>query len=409
VISTHAFRSLRHRNFRIFYLGQLVSLNGTWMQAVAQSWLMYRLTGSGFMLGLVGSLTLVPNLVLGIYGGWLADRFSRQRLLIIVQTLAMLQALLLGTLTVGGWVQPWHILALALGLGLVQAVETPVRQSFISQLVDREDLTNAIALNSSMFHLARFVGPAIAGVLVAIVGEGPVFLINGTTFIAVLISLFALHLPVMPREGDDRRGLSGIWSGLQFAWQHKLIRSLLAVVATVSLFGGAAVVLLPIFVAKVFAHGPESLGVFMGMMGAGSLVAALTLAHRRDFRLLERRVAIAAVVVGLGLAVFALNDVYPVALAILFIMGFSSTTVFASSNALIQLSVPDHLRGRTMALFTICLHGMVSIGQLLLGSSADILGAPVIAGICGSLLVLLALTLAVSLYRLEHQQDNKAI
>lgn len=361
------------------------------------------------MLGLVGTLTLLPNLVLGLYGGLLADRFSRQRLLIIVQTLAMLQALILGALTVGGWVQPWHILALALALGLVQAVETPVRQSFISQLVDREDLTNAIALNSSMFHLARFVGPAIAGVLVAIVGEGPVFLINGITFITVLISLFALHLPVMPRESDDGRGLSGIWSGVQFAWRHKLIRFLLAVVATVSLFGGAAAVLLPIFVAKVFAHGPESLGVFMAMMGAGSLMAALTLAHRRDFQLLERRVAVAAIAVGLGLAVFALNDVYLVALAILFLLGFSSTTVFASSNALIQLSVPDYLRGRTMALFNICLHGMVSIGQLLLGSSADILGAPVVAGICGSLLVLLALTLAVSLYRLEHQRDNKAI
>ncbi|MGD8885544.1 MAG: MFS transporter, partial [Gammaproteobacteria bacterium] len=177
-------RSLRHRNFRIYYLGQLVSLNGTWMQSVAQSWLIYRLTESGFLLGLTGTLTLLPNLIFGIYGGWLADRFPRQRLLIIVQALAMVQALVLGVLTVGGWVQPWHILILALALGLVQAVETPVRQSFISQLVEREDLTNAIALNSSMFHLARFIGPAIAGVLVAWVGEGPVFIINAVTFIA---------------------------------------------------------------------------------------------------------------------------------------------------------------------------------------------------------------------------------
>lgn len=383
-----------------------MSLNGTWMQSVAQSWLMYRLTDSGFMLGLVGSLTLVPNLVLGLYGGWLADRFSRQRLLIIVQALAMLQALSLGVLTVGGWVEPWHILALALTLGLVQAVETPARQSFIAQLVEREDLPNAIALNSSMFHLARFVGPAIAGVLVALVGEGPVFLINGITFIAVLISLFALRLPAMPRGGDDRRGLSSIWSGVHYAWQHKLTRYLLTLVATVSLFGAATVVLLPIFVAKVFDHGPESLGMFMGMMGAGSLLAALTLAHQRDFQLLERRVAIAGVAVGLGLVVFALNDVYLVALALLFIMGFSATTVYASSNALIQLSVPDYLRGRTMALFSICLHGMVSIGQLLMGGSADVVGAPLIAGICGSLLVLLALLLAVSLYRVAHQPDQ---
>lgn len=355
------------------------------------------------MLGLTGTLTLLPNLVLGIYGGWLADRFPRQRLLIIVQTLAMLQAFTLGALTVGHWVQPWHILVLALALGVVQAVETPVRQSFISQLVVREDLPNAIALNSSMFHLARFFGPAIAGGLVALVGEGPVFLINGLTFIAVLISLFVLRLPVMSRENQNQRGLSNIWSGFHFAWGHKLVRSLLAMVATVSLFGAATAVLLPLFVGKVFKHGPESLGVFMGMMGAGSLLAALTLANRRDFQLLERRIAMAAVAVGLGLLVFALNNIYPLALIILFVMGFSTTTVYASSNTLIQLSVPDHLRGRTMALFTICLHGMISIGQLLVGSSADKLGAPMIVAICGGVLMILALALAVSLYRVEHQ------
>lgn len=406
MFSTSAFRSLRHRNFRIFYFGQLVSLNGTWMQSVAQSWLIYRLTGSGFMLGLTGSLTLIPNLVLGIYGGWLADRFSRQRLLIVVQALAMLQALVLGILTVGDWVQPWHILALALTLGLVQAVETPVRQSFISQLVDREDLTNAIALNSSMFHLARFFGPAVAGVLVAFVGEGPVFLINAFTFVAVLISLLMLRLPKLSHEENNGRGFSGLWSGLQFARQHRLIRTLLATVASASLFGGAALVLLPIFVVKVFAHGPESLGVLVGIMGAGSLTAALTLAHRRDYRLLERRVALAAISAGLGLLVFSLNEFYTAAMAILFTMGFSLTTVFASSNALIQLSVPDHLRGRVMALFTISLHGMISVGQLLWGSGADWLGAPLVAGICGSVLMLLAMSLALSLNQLDPVQSE---
>lgn len=407
MISLRTFRSLRHRNFRIFYLGQLVSLNGTWMQSLAQSWLMYRLTGSGLMLGLTGTLTLVPNLVLGIYGGWLADRFPRQRLLIIVQTLAMLQAFTMGMLTVGHWIQPWHILLLALTLGVVQAIETPVRQSFISQLVIREDLPNAIALNSSMFHLARFFGPAIAGGLVALIGEGPVFIINGLTFIAVLISLFALQFPEISTKNVHQQGISGIWSGFHFAWQHKLVRPLLAMVATVSLFGAANSVLLPLFVGKVFKHGPESLGVFMGMMGAGSLIAALTLANRRDFQLLERRIGMAAVAAGLGLLLFALNKSYPFALAILLIMGFSTTTVYASSNALIQLSVPDDLRGRTMALFTICLHGMISIGQLLVGSSADKLGAPMIAAISGGILMLLALALAVALYRVEHHSGSE--
>jgi len=371
------------------------------MQSVAQSWLVYRLTESGFMLGLVATLTLLPNLVLGIYGGWLADRFSRHKLLITVQILAMVQALILGILTISGWVVPWHILLLALALGLVQAVEAPVRQSFIAQLVLREDLPNAIALNSSMFHLARFIGPAIAGALVALVGEGPVFLINAVTFVAVLLSLFALQLPAMPKERDENRGLSGIWSGLHFAWQHKLTRLLLAVVAAVSLLGGSAIVLMPIFIVKVFERGPESLGIFMGILGAGSLMGALMLAQQREFQLLERRVAYAAVAVGIGLFVFALNESFNLALVILFMIGFASTTVFASSNAVIQLSVPDHLRGRTMALFTVCLHGMVSIGQLMLGTIADLVGAPLTLEASGTLLFVLTLLLAVALYKVK--------
>jgi len=401
VISSHAFRSLRQRNFRIYYLGQLVSLNGTWMQSVAQSWLVYRLTDSGLMLGLVGTLTLLPNLVFGLYGGWLADRFARRRLLIIVQMLAMVQALLLGILTVGGWVAPWHILLLALALGLVQAIETPVRQSFIAQLVAREDLPNAIALNSSMFHLARFIGPAIAGVLVALIGEGPVFLLNSVTFVAVLASLFALDLPAMPDQDHAQRGLRTIWSGLHYAKQHKLTRSLLAMVATVSLLGGSAIILMPIFVADVFDHGPQSLGIFMGTLGAGSLTGALTLAHQRNFELLERRVALAGIAVGVGLFLFSLNVFYPLALGLLFVIGFSSTTVFASSNTLIQLAVPDYLRGRTMALFTVCLHGMVAVGQLALGACADFLGAPLTAALSGAALCISAAMLAVILYRLE--------
>ena len=407
MISKHTFRSLRHRNFRIYYLGQLVSLNGTWMQSVAQAWLIYRLTESGFMLGLVGTLTLLPNLLFGIYGGWLADRVARQKLLIVAHTLAMLQALVLGILTVGGWVMPWHILLLAFALGLVQAVETPVRQSIIAQLVEREDLPNAIALNSSMFHLARFIGPALAGVLVALVGEGPVFLINAVTFIAIIFSLFSLQMPVMPVARAGKGGLSGIWSGFHYAWGHKLTRALLAMVATVSLLGGAAMVLMPIFVAEVFVRGPESLGIFMGLLGAGSLIAALMLANRREFELLERRVAFAAVAVGAGLLVFALNNSFVIALAVLFAIGFASTTVFASSNALIQLSVPDHLRGRTMALFTVCLHGTVSIGQLALGMLADVFGAPLTTATSGGLLFVLALLLAVGLYNSQMTKTGR--
>jgi MFS family permease len=316
----------------------------------------------------------------------------------------MLQALVLGVLTIGGWVTSWHVLLLALTLGLVQAVETPVRQSFIAQLVEREDLPNAIALNSSMFHLARFFGPAIAGVLVAWVGEGPVFLLNAVTFVAVLASLFALRLPARPGDAHATRGLTGMWSGFHHAVQHRLTRYLLAMVATVSLLGGSAIILMPIFVAVVFDHGPQSLGIFMGMLGAGSLMGALLLAHQRSFELLERRVALAGIGVGAGLLLFSLNELYETALVLLFVIGFASTTVFASSNALIQLAVPDHLRGRTMALFTICLHGMVSIGQLALGAAADLLGAPLTAALSGAGLCCLALVWAVALFRLERSR-----
>lgn len=399
-MTSHVLRSLRHRNFRLYYLGQLVSLNGTWMQSVAQSWLVYRLTGSGMMLGLVGAFTLLPNLLFGIYGGWLADRFARRRLLIIVQALAMIQAILLGILTVSGWVQAWHILLLALVLGLVQAVETPVRQSFISQLVPREDLHNAIALNSSMFHLARFIGPAIAGVLVAWVGEGPVFLINAISFIAVMLSLFVLQLPDTVGTGNNQRGLTGLWSGLHYAREHRLTRTLLVMVATVSLLGSAMVVLMPVFVAQVYAHGPQTLGIFMGMLGAGSLLGALLLAGNRDFRLLERRIALAALCIGVGLMLFAINQWYVAALVILFVIGLTSTTVFSSSNALIQLAVPDHLRGRVMALFTVSLHGMISIGQLILGALADVISVSLIVGISGAILLLITIRFAVVLYRL---------
>ena len=395
----HIFRSLRYRNFRLYYLGQLVSLNGTWMQSVAQSWLIYRLTGSGTMLGLVGSLTLVPNLVFGIYGGWLADRFARRRLLMIAQLLAMLQAALLGALTLLGWIQPWHIVVLALTLGLVQAVETPVRQSFISQLVPRADLANAIALNSSMFHLARFIGPAIAGVLVAWIGEGPVFLVNAISFVAVLLSLFKLQLPNTLRSQDSQQGLISLWSGLHFARRHRLIRTLLMMVATVSLLGSAMVVLMPIFVVQVYGQGPGTLGLLMGMLGAGSLSGALLLASRRDFRLLERRIAIAAISVALGLILFALNPWHGTALLILFIIGFSATSVFASSNTLIQLAVPDQLRGRVMALFTIALQGMISIGQLVLGSAADTISVRMVVALSGGLLLILTGILAMALYR----------
>jgi MFS family permease len=381
----HALRSLKHRNFRLFYLGQFVSLAGTWMQGLAQSWLIYRLTDSAFLLGLASAATLAPSLVFGLYGGVLADRFSRQRLLIGAQLLAMLQAFALAALTLSGAVATWHILALALLLGIVQALELPVRHSFVASLVPRADLANAIALNASLFHGSRLVGPAVAGVLVAAIGEGWVFLINAFTYVAVLGVLVSLRLP-NPSEGRAP-STHGLLAGLHYARGHAPIRAALGMVAAVSLLGSAAGVLLPVFAVEVYGVGATRLGLLMGAIGAGALVGAFLLAGRRDPAGLERVIARAGIGSGIALALFAAMPSFVTALPLLAAVGFFITSVNASSNAFIQLAVPDNLRGRVMSLFSISLHGMVPLGSLAVGAGADAVGAPITVGACGILLV----------------------
>ena len=378
-------RSLGHRNFRLFYLGQLVSLSGTWMQNLAQAWLLYRLTGSAFMLGLASAATLLPSLLLGVYGGALADRFSRRNLLMTAQALAMVQALVLAGLTLTGAVLPWQVLVLALLLGVVQALELPARHSLVAQLVPRTDLANAIALNSSLFHAARLVGPAIAGVLVAWIGEGWVFLLNAGTFVAVLVSLRAIHLP--PVAADTAAdSLPGLWAGLAHVRTQPPVRAALTMVATVALLGSSAAVLLPVFAVEVFATGAERLGLLMGSIGVGALAGALLLAGRRDPVGLESVIAVAGVAVGLALVLFAVTPVFGLALAWLAIVGFCMTSVMASSNAFIQLATPDRLRGRVMALFSVAMHGMLPLGSLMVGALAEVLGAAWTVGLCGALL-----------------------
>jgi len=384
----HTFRSLTHRNFRLFYMGQLVSLSGTWMQSLAQAWLLYRLTGSGLMLGLAGAALLAPSLVLGLYGGVLADRFSRQKLMIAAQVLAMLQALVLATLTLGGWVQPWHILTLAMLLGVVQAFELPARHSFISQLVPRADLGNAIALNASLFHASRLVGPANAGVLVVLVGEGWVFAINALTFVAVLISLLAIRLPAPPAEAVPTP--KGLHAGLSYVRAHAPIRGALAMVAAISLLGASVAVLLPVFAVEVFAVGAGRLGALMSAIGVGALGGAFLLAGRRDIVGLERVIAAAGVATGVMIVLFAATAWFALALVLLAAIGFCMTTTLASSNVFIQTAVPDALRGRVMALFSIALHGMMPLGSLAMGALSDVAGAPWAAGASGLALVIAA-------------------
>lgn len=399
---TRTFSSLRHRNFRLFYFGQLISITGTWMQHVAQAWLVYRMTQSSFMLGLVSATALVPILLFGLYSGVLADRLSRYRLFIVTQLLAMIQAFTLCVLTLAGWVQLWHVLVLAFLLGMVQALEMPARHSFVAQLVPREDLQNAIALNSSQIHLARFIGPAIAGWLVAWVGEGLVFLINGMTFFAVIIALLALRLPSRAQAARREQRARGVGEGLRFAWRHLDIRGVLSMVGMVSLVGTSAAVLMPVFVAQVFHSGAQSLGLLLGMMGGGSLVGALMLARRKQTSGLERIVAAGGIVAGATLILFALTHTLWLALLILPVVGFSLTMVIASSIAFLQLTTPDPLRGRVMALFTVTFHGLMPLGVLIVGALAEYIGAPFTVMVCGAFLFLTASVFALLLQRVAH-------
>lgn len=378
-------RSLRHRNYRLYYLGQLVSMHGTWMQSVAQAWLVYRLTQSSFMLGLVSFVTLLPMLLLGLLGGVVADRLPRRRLLITAHALAMVQALVLGVLTLKGWIQVWQILLLAFWLGLVQAFETPARHSFVSEMVPREDLANAIALNSSVFNIARFLGPAIAGWLIALVGEGPMFLLNGVSFLAVIIGLLRMNLPETARPALKGSTAGHLGEGLRYAWSHATIRPALLMVALVSLAGASYLVLMPVLAKEVFGGGPETLGILYGAAGAGALVGALRLAHRAGVLGLERVIGSAGVIAGLALLVLSAAKGLWLALPTLAVAGFALTTLVASSNTFIQMLVPDALRGRLMALFSVVFLGLAPIGSLTAGSLAHALGAPATVGVFGLL------------------------
>ena len=368
------FHSLKTRDYRIYYFVQLISITGTWMQNVAQAWLVYRLSHSSVQLGLVAFAGLAPVLLLGLLGGVLADRYPRKTLLITAQTLAMAQALTLAALTLSGWVQTWHIIALALVLGIVHALEMPTRHSFIAQLVPREDLPNAIALNSSIFNTARFIGPAVAGWLVALIGEGPVFVINAITFVMVLLGLMMIQAHPAPHDSQTPR--PRLSDALDYARHQPRIRAALLLLALVSLVATAYSVLMPILSHEVYHGGAETLGNLLGAAGLGALTAALRLAYLSGRQRLDVHIGNAAIAAGVGMLAFSMSHWLWMALPVLLLIGFSLTTFIASVNTLIQMLVPDTLRGRVMALFSVLFIGLTSLSNLSAGFVADRIGAP---------------------------------
>jgi MFS family permease len=369
-------RALKHRNFQLFFSGQLISLIGTWMQSIAEAWLVYRLTGSSLLLGSVGFASQIPVFLVAPIGGIVADRYDRRRIVIGTQIASMLLASTLAFLVLSHQVRVWHIFVLAALLGVVNAFDIPGRQAFLVDMVGKEDLMNAIALNSSMFNGARIIGPAIGGILVARIGEGWCFFSNAVSYIAVITGLVMMQVPRREYVAPPGSHLSHIIEGFRFARQTGPIRALLMLLGLVSLVAMPYAILMPVFADKVLHGGARGLGILMGATGVGALLGALTLASRTGVRGLGRWVAISCGGFGLFLALFSFSRHFWLSTALLIPVGFCMMLQMSSSNTLIQSMVPDHLRGRVMALYSMMFMGMAPFGAFFGGALADRIGAP---------------------------------
>jgi MFS family permease len=379
-------RSLRHRNFRLFFGGQAVSLIGTWMQQIAMSWLVYRLTDSPLLLGVVGFSSQIPTFVFAPVAGVYADRLNRYHLLIATQTLAMVQAFVLAFLTLTGIVQVWHIIALSLFLGFVYSMDIPVRQSFFIEMLDRkEDLGNAIALNSFLFNGARLIGPSVAGVLIAVTGEGICFLLNGVSFFAIILALLAMRIPRKEITVRHTHLKEGLTEGYRYVRDFVPIRHILLQLALMSFMGMPYAVLLPVFARDILLGGPHTLGFLMGASGLGALAGALFLASRRTVVGLGRWIAMTSGLFGAGIIAFAVSRELLFSMVMMLVTGFGMMVQMASSNTILQTIVDEDKRGRVMSFFTVSFMGMAPFGSLFAGSLASVIGAPgtlVITGVC---------------------------
>ncbi|HXU48514.1 MAG TPA: MFS transporter [Candidatus Binatia bacterium] len=369
-------RSLHHPNFQLFFSGQLISLVGTWMDTIAEAWLVYRLTHSSLLLGIAGFASQIPVFLLAPIGGVVADRFNRHRVVIATQASSMVLASILSYLTLTKRVTVIDVITLAALMGCVNAFDIPARQAFLVDMVGREDLMNAIALNSSMFNGARVVGPSVAGILVASIGEGWCFFANAVSYIAVIAGLLLMKIErtnTAPSEGSP---IEHIKEGFRFVRHTAPIRAILLLLGLVSLVGMPYSVLMPVFATKILHGNASTLGVLMGATGVGALIGALLLASRTELRGLGRFVFISCAGFGGSLIVFSFSHWYALSVALLVPVGFCMMVQMASSNTLIQAMVPDALRGRTMAVYSMMFMGMAPLGALLAGGAADRIGAP---------------------------------
>ncbi|MGO9776684.1 MAG: MFS transporter [Terracidiphilus sp.] len=401
---SHAWRALRHRNFRLFFGGQTISLIGTWMTRVATGWLVYRLTGSALLLGTVSFAGQIPSFLLAPFAGVWVDRLDRRQVLVWTQTLSMVQALALAALTLSGHITIPLLLVLSVMQGCINAFDMPGRQSFMVKMVDdKRDLQNAIAINSSMVNVARLIGPSLAGMLIAVSSEGWCFLIDGISYIAVIASLLLMRLqaPVVKRAAASM--LTELQAGWTYVTEFLPIRTILMLFALVSLMGMPFVVLMPVFAKTVLGGGPHTLGFLMGAMGLGALLSALSLAARKHVRGLVKMIPIAAAVFGAGLVGLGLSHWFWLSMAMVFIAGMGMMQGMAASNTVIQTIVTDDKRGRVMSYYTMAFMGMAPFGSLLAGTMATAVGAPRTVMMTGSVVLLGAAWFATRLPALRSQ------
>ncbi|MFV0592957.1 MAG: MFS transporter [Draconibacterium sp.] len=378
------FRSLKYRNFRLFFSGQSISLIGTWIQRIAMPWLVYDLTNSVVLLGIVGFAGQIPTFLMAPFAGVIVDRKNRYKILIATQILSMIQALILATLVFTEHIQVWHILALSIMLGLINAFDMPSRQSFMIELVEKKgDLGNAIALNSTMVNSARLLGPSIAGVLISIAGEGTCFLINGLSYIVVISTLLFMKVNLNPKLKKSSKVINELKEGFRYTFGFKPVRFVILLLALVSLMGMPFSVLMPVY-AKEILHGEShTFGFLMAASGLGALSGALYLASRKNAAGLEKIIPFSAMVFGSGLILLSLSKTFWLASIVMIITGAGMMMVMASSNTVIQTIIDDNKRGRVMSIYSMAFMGTAPFGSLMAGSLAKAIGTPMTLGIGG--------------------------
>ena len=398
------FSALKHRNFRLFFSGQLISFTGTWMTTTAQGWLVYQLTGSKALLGLVAAAASAPMLFFATWGGWVADRYPKRSVIVVTQTCSMILSLTMAALVWSKLVQPWHIIVLAVLGGITMAFDMPARQSFVIEMTSREDLMNAISLNSSAFNCARIVGPSIAGFLMAQVGIAMCFLLDGLSFIAVIAGLLLMRLP--KKEApivSDAGPLGQALEGFRYVWAHRRVLTILSLFTVVGIFGWSYSVLMPAFAHDVLHLGANGYGMLMAGSGVGALAAALTVASAGHI-LPTRIMALGGIgIFSAALALFAFNKNLYLGTLLLAIVGFGIVLYFSTSNTVLQSIVPDEMRGRVMGIWTLIFGGMIPLGSLQAGLMADFLGTPATIAI-GALICALAALVTLNVVRRREAQ-----